>query len=298
MNTPSHLCDDSMSTTPTVTKCPPGAARGSEPSPQFHDSKARKSIHSTRNPDGTFNTTGLDVSDVYQSDGGARMHMEKRTQTPGRKNPIPPWVFNDELTRQVISEYVIARAKNGHSAHRKTDKTVSARFTEACEKSKLIVPDLKNKLIELCNEYRRQALAGATKDKLKEILVQVRNLESSIKLHERGVAAIATAIVYFYYRVGYNSVQIAEHFNLTSWGVRQILTRLNKAWWFIQHPGETWRPGADRVRNQRKQRKRASREAQVAARMAEDIDAELNEFVNEMTGQELQLPSHSERQMR
>lgn len=267
-----------------MTKLPPGAAHGSEPAPQFHDSKARKSIHTTRRHDGTFETTGLDVSDVFQADGGARMHIEKRTLGSGRHGPPPPWAYSDELTRQVISEYVIARATRGRNSHWKSDKTVSARFSEACEKSKKIVPELKDRLKELCAEYHRQAVAGAPKEKLEAIELHVRNLESCIKLHERGVAAVATAIAYFYHRVGYNSVLIGTQLHLKPVAVRQIISRLNKAWWYIQHPGETFRPGADLQRNKRK---RASREAQVAARMAEDIDSELNEFVKDMTGEKL-----------
>jgi hypothetical protein len=153
----------------TITRLPPGNAHGSESQPQFHDSKARKSIHTTRRHDGTFETTGLDVSDIYQADGGARMHVERRSVGfSGRSNP-PEWAINGELTRQVICEYLISRVKQGRRAHRKTAKTTSERFNEACEISKKNVPAQKARLAALCEEFHCMSVARAPEERLRSL---------------------------------------------------------------------------------------------------------------------------------
>jgi hypothetical protein len=98
---------------------------------------------------------------------------------------------------------------------------------------------------------------------------------------------VVTAIVYLYYHVGHNSVMLAKQFGLTSPGVRQILSRLNKCWWYLQHPGEAYRPGdhlkPSRIRDVERRSQRAEIRRLVHA--GENIDAELNEFIKQMTGE-------------
>ena len=137
--------------------------------------------------------------------------------------------FSDELLRQVILVYL---EKRNH-IDPTPEKSYAERLAAVREQSKQYYIPLKFRLINMQRNYHRACAMGAPQRVRDRLAALVQGVDTEIMNLERGVDKLVSAIAYSYYRMGDNSVQIAEQFGLRSPHVRMIIKRLNDTWFLI-----------------------------------------------------------------
>jgi hypothetical protein len=68
------------------------------------------------------------------------------------------------------------------------------------------------------------------KKKLHDLEIQIQNIDTDLVLTDKGHAEMIAAIVYLYYRLGWDSVTVAEQLSLKPPHIRQVLARLHATW--------------------------------------------------------------------
>jgi len=165
-----------------------------------------------------WESTGISFQDL----GG--MTVKRRKVQQVRRLKTPAWAMSDEQTRAVVLRFVEDRL-----AIREHTDDNGTRLDRILFTSKGLLPEKKRQLEKLMLEYTRLATVGGSKTILASLAVQIQNRDSEILVLERGLVAVATAIVYRYYRQGANSVQIAEELGIKSPMIRVWLYRMNTA---------------------------------------------------------------------
>jgi len=64
------------------------------------------------------------------------------------------------------------------------------------------------------------------RERLRVLDTEIQNRDSQLCIIERGVGAVVAAIVYMYFRLGYDSVEVAEQLRLKSPLVHQVIWKL------------------------------------------------------------------------
>lgn len=83
-------------------------------------------------------------------------------------------------------------------------------------------PALQDRLKHLCTRYMSES-----EPKQRKVLAElIENVDTQICISERG-ASIAVAVLHYYYRLGMDSVGIAQLLHLKPPHIRQLLYRLN-----------------------------------------------------------------------
>ena len=209
-----------------------------------------KAVSATRRQDGTWDTTGLAFSDF------SKMHVQRREKTQERRLPTPRWAVRDDLLRELLVTYLeerfYCRPAAGLTLMERLNQARCAAEFYAPRKRELLEAwlydyhvislngraDLSDeKAIEIfCSlkqvkgqlpldaDVAREYLASK---KLHDLEIQIQNVDTDIVLTARGHAEIIAAVVYLYYRMGYDSVTVAELLALKSPHVRQVLARLH-----------------------------------------------------------------------
>src|SRR5439155_8913200 len=86
-------------------------------------------------------------------------------------------------------------------------------------------------LDNLCKEYVALKNAEVNFPRQRQLQNLIQGCDTELRLIERNQAALVIAVVYFYYRVGYDSVGCSEAIGgLTPGHVRHILWRLRRVW--------------------------------------------------------------------
>lgn len=148
---------------------------------------------------------------------------------PMRRLETPEWSRSDELVREVIVAYL-----EGRSFQTGKGKGSLLERLEQCRRTaKKHVPAKKKELEDRIERYRELVHTpntdALTAKKLRNLEVQIQNLDADIFLCERG-PEIVNAVAYLYYRLGWDSVSVAEELRLKPPHVRQILHRMNRTW--------------------------------------------------------------------
>jgi hypothetical protein len=221
-----------MRVQPQVTICPPHVEEPELAIPQF--GQHRKAVSKE---------TRLAFNDIKT------MHFISPKKS-GRHNPVPKWANNEEQLQQVILHYLERKVANGGAARRANGLTTAERLA-AIRPTEIgnIIP-LKCKLQRKLNEYGQLVESGASQEVLARAESQIQNVDTQLVCAERGASAIATSVVYLYYRCDFNSVQIAKELHLTSVHVRQIISRMHHAWFVIsgEQRQSRYSPGGSQYR--------------------------------------------------
>lgn len=198
-------------------------------------------------------STGISFQDF------GRMHVHRREKVQERRLPTPKWAIRDEWLRELLVTYLEER----FYIHTVSGVTISDRLAYARATAEAYAPRKRQLLQEWLSDYNiistngrkdlsdDEAIAIFTslkqiggqlpldadiareylaEKRLHDLEIQIQNIDTDIVLTERGHAEIIAAIVYLYYRLGWDSVTVAEQLGLKSPHVRQVLARLHATW--------------------------------------------------------------------
>ena len=151
-----------------------------------------------------------------------RMSVSVRKLAPGRRLETPEWAVNDAKLREVIVRFMETRALllpgNG---------TPLARLQRAQEALQRQICSDDNVLTSLCNRYVVSKRSGACDPAtLRGMEIQIENLDTKIRMGA-DCAGMILRLVHLYYRVGMDSVAVADELHLKPGHVRRTLWRLN-----------------------------------------------------------------------
>jgi len=209
--------------------------------------------------------TGIAFSDY------ARMHVHRRERTQERRLPTPSWAVNNTELREVILKFVERRFYLTGS-RKMSGLTNEQRLARVRNAEMKWADRMGVKLREAIRRYKEEQAAGVDPEKLNnDHYMQIGNLDSQILMARRGNAAIASLVVYLYYRLGWDSVTVAEEIGIKPPHVRQTLARLYNAANNVRYIRPCDREAYEQrkaAREQRKIEREAERQAH-AARMAE-----------------------------
>lgn len=153
-----------------------------------------------------------------------RMHTARRKVQRGRRLDAPSWATNDKELREVVLRYCERRfyLRLGNKLNEVNPLTNEQRLAQ--------IRDKELKWAERCRENLLGLLARKKAEPNNTRLdIDIQNADSQILIARRGVAAIAVAIVYLYYRLGWDSPEIAQELGIKPPLVRQTLARLHNA---------------------------------------------------------------------
>jgi hypothetical protein len=201
-------------------------------------------------------TTGIAFSDFM------RMHVSRRETVQDRRLPTPPWSIRDEWLQQLLVIYLekrfyvqpvdytatlrqrmeTARLAAEHRAPAKMEDlnnwiddhhkiTMYGYTPEKYSDDEAIALFISLKHIggqlPISADYARDYLANK---RLHDLAIQIQNIDTDLVLTKKGHAGIVAAIIYLFYRMGYDSVEVAELLGLKPPHVRQVLARLHSTW--------------------------------------------------------------------
>src|SRR6266568_4339735 len=211
-----------------------------------------KAVKAVRTKEG-WDTTGISFADF------SSMHVQHREKTQERRLPTPKWAVRDDFLRELLVTYLEER----FYVRNTSGMTLSERLKLARAAAEAYCPYKRVLLTNWLQDYHNLCIHGRkdlndeeainlftslkqiggqlplnadvareylAKKKLHDLEIQIQNIYTDIVLTERGHAEIIAAIVYLYYRLGWDSVTIAEQLTLKSPHVRQVLARLHATW--------------------------------------------------------------------
>src|SRR5260370_2681769 len=188
-----------------------------EPKLDLHAFATRraKAISATKTKEG-WDKTGICFGEF------SLMHGERRKHTQERRLPTPEWALNDEGTRGIVLRFC-----EGYVGIRKGSGTDAERMQAIREKAKAILPNKEAQLEIALRQFHE--LNGAQPEVThRDFSIQVQNRDTQVQVLRRGLPEIATSVVYLYYRLGWNSVAVAEQLKIKAPAAREWLYRMNK----------------------------------------------------------------------
>jgi hypothetical protein len=224
-----------------------------------------KAVSSTKTREG-WDSTGISFADF------GSMHVHHREKVQERRLPTPKWAVRDEWLRELLVVYLeerfyvdanpiltlnerlkVARAAAEYYLPKKQDwlREKLKQYNVLClhgvqdadEKVIQDFADVNDGQLPLTADIAREYLS--TK-KVHDLEIQIQNIDTDIVLTKRGHAEVIAAIVYLYYRLGWDSVTVAEQLGLKSPHVRQVLARLHSTWdASLSHLGKAQDAGQD-----------------------------------------------------
>ncbi len=197
--------------------------------------------------------TGLSFQDY------GRMHLQRRAKVQERRLPTPDWAVRDEWLRILLVTYLeerfYCRRPEGADLATRLDLARRSALYYAPRKRELLDEWLddyhtisKTRLADLSDEQILEVFLSLrevkgqlpidvevarnymTSKKLRDLEIQIQNIDTDLVLTDKGHAEVIVAVVYLYYRLGWDSVTIAEELGLKSPHVRQVLARLHGTW--------------------------------------------------------------------
>lgn len=221
------------------------------------DGRRTKAVSATRTRGG-WDTTGLSFGDF------STMHIQRREKVKERRLPTPKWSVRDDMLRELLVVHLEERFYLEPTA----GFTLIERLTTARQRAEYYLPRKRELLRDWLKDYHTLCVSGIvgvkaelisderaievftslkqiggqlplnadvardylTKKSLHDLEIQIQNIDTDIVLTERGHAEVIVAIVYLYYRLGWDSVAVAEQLGLKSPHVRQVLARLHSTW--------------------------------------------------------------------
>jgi len=152
-----------------------------------------------------------------------RMHVKRRQPTPERRLPTPEWAQTDAGLRRVLLDWLESRLY----IRRMSEATYEERLKKIHHVSQLTLSKKKVELTRLLLRYNKAAKAKVSAAKLRRLAILIQNRDSEIVILERGLPALATAVAYSYYRLGWSSTTIANELGIKPPMVRIWLYRMN-----------------------------------------------------------------------
>ncbi len=182
--------------------------------PRFDKHQAGRRIRAVSaryTPEG-WETTGISFADYD------KMHVARRAKQQERRLDTPSWAVNDKELREVLLKFCERRFYLRPDPTIVTDEQRIARI----RKKELAIADMEApKLAGLRERYKTEP-----EEKRLRLESDIQTFDSTLVMYRRGTLPVVAAIVYYYLRMGYDSVQVAESVGLKPPAVRQILAKL------------------------------------------------------------------------
>ncbi|VVB51625.1 Uncharacterised protein [uncultured archaeon] len=214
--------------------------------------KRSKAVSATKTRSG-WDSTGISFGDL------GSMHIARRERRQERRLPTPKWAVRNDWLQELIVAYLEERfyvKPNYLLTLIERLKVARAAAEYYCPQKRVLLEEWLEDYHSLCVYGRRDLTdeeaikAFATlrcnkgqlplnadiareylaQKKIHDLEIQIQNIDTDIVLTERGHAEVIAAIVYLYYRLGWDSVAVAEQLALKSPHVRQVLARLHATW--------------------------------------------------------------------
>ena len=194
--------------------------------------------------------TGLDFRDTVN------MQVVQRKQSGERRLPTPLWALNDKMFRELLVTFMEGRLGLKPGKGNMIDRLDRARLAALAQH-----PRLNETLDKLNMEYVQVQRDGVSADeiarraaqptifqesdpeldmqirqghaatkRLVELEVEIEGLDTYLRYTRNGGAGVLAQVVYLYYRVGLDSVGVADETGLKPPHVRQLLYRMNEVW--------------------------------------------------------------------
>jgi hypothetical protein len=187
------------------------------------------------------------------------MHTLRRARVQERRLPTPKWAIRDEWLRLLLVVYLEER----FYCRPAPDLDLTVRLDLARKSALYYAPRKRELLDQWIDDYHTitqtqlhefsddeilEAFLGLreikgqlpidvslardylTNKKLHNLEIQIQNIDTDLVLTDKGHAEVIVSVVYLYYRLGWDSVTIAEELGLKSPHVRQVLARLHGTW--------------------------------------------------------------------
>lgn len=206
------------------------------PAPQevfFQDTQfSKENLSSSQQPiDARPTRNGWDSTGISFEDYD-RMNVHRRKTANVRRMETPVWAVNEKLLAEVVTTYLERRTGTTALPGAPVRERLAAAQLQLRAKSKIHSATL----TRLCQRY--VALKnGANPDpkQLRELEVEIENLDTVLRIAERG-AGLVLAAVYLYYRANFDSVGVATELGIKPPHVRTLLYRINQTWQRMQQP--------------------------------------------------------------
>jgi len=173
-----------------------------------------------------------------------RMGKEEHKLFNQREIVAPSFALNVPEMKLLLARYFENRAG---WCRRPKAGTPDERLKFALRKIEQDIPVNRATLIRLNEEYIALTRQGADPERLRKLENAIRSLDGEICMARRGLAPVV-AIIYFYFRLGYNSPQVAAELGIQPMNVRQIAYRLQKLWQKMQS-GQDYQPTKKEIAN-------------------------------------------------
>ena len=197
--------------------------------------------------------TGLTFPDF------SRCHVYRRQDQRVRKMENPIWSVRDDLLRKLLVTYL----ENRFFITPPTTLTLLERLQNARGAALYYAPFKKVLLKQWVQEHKRISAGGLDEKSDEEVTAfyqacpehngqfpmdadyaraymrlknllglekQIQILDTDLVLTQRGHAEVIVAVVYLFYRMGWDSVEVAEHLSLKPPHIRQVLARMHNTW--------------------------------------------------------------------
>jgi len=152
------------------------------------------------------------------------MHVQYRKVKQERRLETPSWAVNDAELREVLLKFCERRVFMRNWQNDGAGLTHEERISRIRQLELKRAAEFEQNLIEL-----RQRWKTAPEEYKPELETQITNLDTQLCDLRRGNLALAVGVVYFYYRLGYNSPETARELGIKPPHVRQTLARLHNA---------------------------------------------------------------------
>jgi hypothetical protein len=170
-------------------------------------------------------TSGITFSDFD------RMHIYRRRKTQTRRLPTPEYANNDASLRRVVlgfceASLLIATPRSGSRDFYKNPE--AERLERIARKAQYRTKEVKATLDRLMDRHHAYAKTMTPEAR--------RKLETEIKVYDARLlilprlAALVTSVLYQYYRLGLDSVTVANELRVSPQYVRQLCRRAGLIW--------------------------------------------------------------------
>lgn len=171
-----------------------------------------------------WESPGLDYSDY------TRMSTHTHKLDSCRQIETPAWALNDHMLRKLLVRCCELRA-GFYRPQPGSDEIRLQRAQHFLEHN--VRPRQIATLEGLCRKYVTLKREGQS---VRQLEIQIENLDTSLCISSR-IPTIVAGLAYYYYRLGWDSVAVAQQLGLKPVHVRVWLSRLHGLWTRMQAPG-------------------------------------------------------------
>ena len=151
-----------------------------------------------------------------------KMHLARREKQQIRRLDTPDWAMKDSTLRKAVLAYLDRRFYLRNTG----GMTDAERLWQVDREARRRLPRLKRILDGHLLRYHAVAKNGASAETLRRLAIECQAADASIVMIEKGISALVIAAVFYYFRLGWTSVQIANALGVKPPMVRVWLYRI------------------------------------------------------------------------